>query len=193
MARIKDYFPGIPVLAMTLPDNPGLSRLQVDVAETGFFAGRQFRMTKELSITSTPLIVRYTVPETIRGAILQGFILTCYTGGIRMRAFRSGTPGGSFTPEQIFPNNGFPELSYTGVVTMDSGGTLSGASAASETVVALSNPNGAGASSNESILPGQRGLAPGVYYLEFTPADGVSIGTSKGIASWLWEEVPLAT
>ena len=65
MARIdvtEGYFPGIPVDVLTSSGTPGLRRVQVDVGQTGFFAGREFRSFRELTINATPFVPKAHTP-----------------------------------------------------------------------------------------------------------------------------------
>lgn len=187
------HFPGLPVDMTTESLTPGLRRLQVDVGQTGFFAGREFRIFKEYTVGATPLVFRVIVPSTLRGIILQSLRVSCYQGGIIMRTYRDGTPGGSWTPEVIWPNNGIPDVpGYVGQVTIQSGGTLTGSSGASDALAAFANETGKSATTSMTIAEGERGLPAGTYYLEVSRITGVSVD-SLGIISGVFEERTLET
>jgi hypothetical protein len=194
MARIdvtEGYFPGFPVDAFTSATTPGLRRVQVDVGQTGFFAGREFRAYRELAVTGTPLIVRVVVPGTLKGIILQDMQLSCYQGSIQMRAYRIATPGGSWSSVPVWPNNAIPDVAgYVGLVTVEQGGTITSPSQQSDALVAYANESGKSSTTSLSGLHGERGLSPGTYYLEFSRLAGTTVD-GLGIFSAIWEERPL--
>ncbi len=194
MARINvtdGLLPGLPVDVFTSPEVLGLRRLQVDVGQTGFFAGREFRAYRELAITATPLIVRVVVPAGLKGILLQDMRLSCYQGSIQMRAYRLATPGGSWTSVPVWPNNGIPDVAgYVGQVTIDQGGTISSPSQQSDALVAYANETGKSSTTTVTSTHGERGLTPGTYYLEFSRLAGTTVD-GLGIFSAIWEERPL--
>ena len=186
----EGIFPGLPVDVFTASGTPGLRRLQVDVGQTGFFAGREFRAFKELTITATPLIVRVTVPATLDGIILQDMRMSCYQGSIAMRAYRMGTEGGSWTPVAVWPNNAIPDVpGYVGKVTIDEGGTLTSPTMQSDAVVAFANETGKSSTTSLVALPAERGLPPSVFYLQFSRLPGTTVD-GLGVFSAVWEERP---
>lgn len=188
----EGIFPGMPVDVFTSPTVEGLRRLQVDVGQTGFFAGREFRAFKELIVTATPHIVRVTVPAAITGIIVQEMTLSCYQGSIAMRAFRLGTEGGTFTPVPIWPNNGIPDVpGYVNQVTIDEGGTLTSPSQQSDAIIAFANESGKSSTTSLTALHGERGLSFGVYYLQFSRIPGTTVD-GLGVFGAIWEERPLS-
>lgn len=194
MARIdvtEGYFPGIPVDVLTSSGTPGVRRVQVDIGQTGFFAGREFRSFRELAITATPLVVRVIVPAGLKGIILQDVQLSCYQGSIQMRSYRVATPGGSWASVPVWPNNGIPDVAgYVGQVTVEQGGTITSPSQQSDTIVAYANETGKSSTTTVSGLHGERGLPPGTYYLEFSRLSDTTVD-GLGIFSAIWEERPL--
>ena len=95
-------FKGIPADAMTASFTPGLRRLQVDVGQTGFFAGREFRFFKEYSVpTGGTLNFKVTIPPSLTGLIVQGLRVACYRGGVTLRGYRLGTDGGGWSSETV--------------------------------------------------------------------------------------------
>lgn len=170
---------------------PGVRRLQVDVGQTGFFAGREFRAFRELQVGATPYIVRVVVPGSLKGMNIQDMRLTCWQGSIALRAWRLGTPGGSWTSVPIWPNNAIPDVpGYVGAVTIDQGGTLTSPSQQSDALIAYANETGKSSVTSLSALHGERGLGPGTYYLEFSRLAGTTVD-GLGVFSAVWEERPL--
>lgn len=187
---IGGYFNGIPVDAFTATSTKGLRRLQVDVGQTGFFAGREFRAFKELTVTATPYVVRVVVPPALKGIIIQDMRLSCYQGSIALRAWRAGTAGGSWTPVPIWPNNAIPDVpGYVVQTTLEDGGTLTAPSQQSDSVLAYANEVGKSSTTTLSILHGERGLPPGTYYLQFSRLPGTTVD-GLGVFSAIWEERP---
>lgn len=185
--RLIGHLPGIPSDILT-SDLAEVRRLQVDVGQTGFWAGREFRIFKELVIGATPLVAKLVIPGTIKGIIIQHFSLSCYQGGIHFKAWRNGTEGGVFTPETIFQNNLVPDVpGYVGQVTVSSGGTLSGQTIQSDSVVAFANEVGKSSTTTATGITGERGLSPGTYYLEFSRVAGVSVD-GLGVFQAIYEE-----
>lgn len=166
----------------------GVRRVRVDVGQTGFFAGREFRAFRELTITATPLIVRVTVPPALKGILIQDMQLTCWQGSIAARSWRLGTPGGTWTSVPVWPNNAIPDAAgYVGQVTIDQGGTLTTPSQQSDALIAFANETGKSAVTSLTTLHGERGLAPGTYYIEFSRLPGTTVD-GMGVFSAVWEE-----
>ncbi len=70
-------------------------RLRVDVGQTGFFAGREFRTFRELNIAaSTTFVIKAVVPIDV---ILFGLKVSIESGQLRLATVVGGTPGGSFS------------------------------------------------------------------------------------------------
>lgn len=182
------YFPGLPADAFTASFTPGLRRLQVDVGQTGFFAGREFRAFRELTVTATPYIVRVIVPPQLKGIIIQDMNLSCYQGSIALRAWRLGTAGGSWASVPVWPNNAIPDTpGYVGQVTIEDGGTLTSPTMQSDAVLAYANEVGKSSTTTQTVLPGERGLGPGTYYLQFSRMPGTTVD-GLGVFSAVWEE-----
>lgn len=185
--KLIGHLPGIPSDMLT-SDQAEVRRLQVDVSQTGFWDGREFRIFKELVVGATPFVARLIIPSSIKGIILQHVSLSCYQGGIHFKAWRAGTPGGSWVAETIFPNNLIPDVpGYVGAVTVESGGTLTSPSIQSDSVVAFANETGKSSTTTATSITGERGLSPATYYLEFSRVPGVSVD-SLGIFQAVYEE-----
>jgi hypothetical protein len=185
--RIIGHLPGIPSDMLT-STQPEVRRLQVDVSQTGFWAGREFRAFKEFVIGATPLIIRAVIPSSIKGIIVHSLTLSCYQGGVHLRSWRAGTVGGSWTPITPRANNEIPDVAgYTSVVTLEEGGTLTNPSLQGDVVTAFANESGKSSTTTALGIAGERGLAPATIYLELARVAGVSVD-SLGDMKVLWEE-----
>jgi hypothetical protein len=168
------------------------TRLRVDVSQTGFWEGREFRISVPLSIpAATPVVLKFVSPINF---ILESQGLTCDEQGILFQAYRStqGTEGGSFSTEVPIYSNNFQSTSptYAHQATITTGGTFTpdGGQQSVETVRVKT----AGATAQQSTVGGsvrgERGLAAGAYYLKFSNLTGS--GTAQGVYSLIFEERP---
>lgn len=171
-------------------------RLRVDVAQTGLFEGREFRMVRKVSVTAgTPLIFRFTSAVDF---ILFEQSLNCSEGDLEYYVFRStqGVAGGSWTPLPVTPigkniSSTFREyggLRYATQVALDSGGTFTPTNV--EQYVDYDRAKTSGATAQQLSVSGGndsvRLLAAGQYYLILTSL----VGTSVGRFNIAWEERP---
>lgn len=110
-----------------LSDNEGpYQRLRVDVGETGFFAGREFRSFYEFSLTAgASRVFKFVCPVD---SIMQSIQLSLIVGEIRFEARSNGSPGGSFNANlPVLPTNYMSTVSgYSPVATITTGGTHTG-------------------------------------------------------------------
>lgn len=175
---------GIPRLLLTDNEGPN-QRLRVDVAQTGFFAGREFRTWKEwTAATTATYVVKIVSPVNY---ILFELIADIEEGSLRCETVIGGTEGGTFA-ETFFivgTNNmsSRPTPFYTPQLVATAGGTLTGG-----TVVDVFRAKTSGNTNKASSVGGgggsERGIPAGTSYLRFT-LSGV-IGTM----STRWEERP---
>lgn len=179
---------------MYTSSNEVYRRLRVDVAQTGFFEGREFRTFKELSIASgATLVFMITVPVN---TILQNVRLSLDAGSIKLRTVAGGTPTGSFTetlpiiPKNtmtggIFPAPPTPLYAAQNVIT--SGATaLTGGVDIDILRIVVANASGQ-AQSIGAAVDDSRGVGPGTYYWVF---NNFGTGTATGVFSSFWEERP---
>lgn len=186
--KVDDFGPS----DLLTSDKPGFRRVQVDVGQTGFFEGRDFRLIRKLNFNTT-IIYKFSSPVDF---ILfeQGF--SCSVGDFEFFAWRSGdvTETAPFNTElPIFGKNisseyrSFNGGPYQAQATVSTGGTLSipdrsryvdYARLATSNATAQRVTVGGPANS-------QRYLAAGDYYLEFVPA-----AASEGAFQIAWEERP---
>lgn len=159
-------------------------RLRVDVGQTGFFAGREFRTFKELNLTLGQIyVVKAVVPKNI---ILFANVIQLVSGEIKMYTSSGGTEGGSYSETlPILARNTMSERPtpfYTPVVTLTAGGTLTG-----ETNIDLvwvktaDNSNFAG--NVGGGLGEERGVGANTYHFKMT-----AVSAATGVWSAVWEE-----
>lgn len=157
-------------------------RLRVDVGQTGFFAGREFRTFMRFTANT---IIKATVPVN---TILFGLQVALSAGEVDIETVVTGTEGGTFgVALPIFPRNTMDERPapfYDPVVTLFSGGTHTGGvvlDALHLKVADNSNfANSAGAEQGD-----ERGVGVGTYYFRMTVT-----GATVGIFKARWEERP---
>lgn len=159
-------------------------RLRVDVAQTGFFAGREFRTWKELSLTlGQTYVVKAVVPKDI---ILFSNVLQLLTGEVKMYTSFGGTEGGSYSETlPILPRNTMSERPtpfYTPEVILTAGGTLTGET--NIDLVWVKTADNSNFSGNVGgSLGEERGVAANTYHFKLT-----AIAAATGVWSAWWEE-----
>lgn len=162
-------------------------RLRVDVAETSFFEGREFRSFLEFNIAAGQTqVVRFTATKDF---ILHEQTLSIESGVLRMAAIAGdGTPGGTFNVAlPIIGKNRMSERPlpyYEATTTIATGGTHTGGTEVE--VVRLLTAN---ATAQQSTVGGsvasERGLPAGIYYIRL---QNVGSGAVVGVYSLFWEE-----
>lgn len=166
-----------------------VSRLRVDPAQIGFWAGREFRTFKELNIAGSALyVIKAVVPINI---ILFSLDVEIEAGQLRLGTYLAGTEGGSFseTLPRFVTNNMTekPLPPYAPQVLLTAGGTHTGGTeldvirikAAGVTVQAQSVGN---------APQDERGVAAGTYYFRLLNLSAVD--TITGTFKARWEERP---
>lgn len=157
-------------------------RLRVDVGQTGFFAGREFRTFFEFTAND---VIKVVVPVNV---ILFGLGVTLTAGQMRLETVVGGTEGGSFSNVlPIFGRNNMTERPlplYTPVVTMASGGTHTGGTVLDVLLNKVAD-NAVFASSVGATEGDERGVGAGTYYFRITVT-----GTTAGVLKARWEERP---
>lgn len=176
----------------------GFDRQRVDVGQTGFFEGREFRSYFEFSIDAgTSLAVgatrnfRFSSPVDF---ILQSQIIEVDKGGVRIRAFTGATDGGGWSAVPIIAKNRSPERRqfpigyYVGQATFSTGGTFSGGTEV-DVLRARTASQSVSASNVGAVQDAARYLPAGTYFLIMQPLAGVN-DASEGTYSLSWEERP---
>ena len=163
----------LPTPIMSTSDDGASARLKVDVGQTGFWEGREFRFEYEIS---DPIVFKFVSPVDF---ILQNQVLASHDGVATLAVYlaNQGTPSGVFNvPAGITPNNAMSTApSYTGVITINSGGTFTPSSNdpnfAREYIKSRASTATAQRSTVGANAAPERGLPAGEYYLAFTGDD----------------------
>ncbi len=184
---MADNFGNAPSIATRR--NLDYSRMRVDVANTAFWEGKEFRISREFAVAGTPLVFRFNAPVPF---ILQLQSLSCDTGNIRFRAYRDvqGAEGGTFDiSEPIYRNSLLPESQdLDPQVDIFTGGSFAPdvGQVAVETVRLRTSGATAQRTSVTGAIGDERGLSAGTYYLELGRIDGTD--TAEGVFDLKWEE-----
>lgn len=180
--RVEAY----PPTKLMTDDDGDYARLRVDVGQTGFFAGREFRTFYEFSIASgSTAVIKVVTPVN---TIVQTFGAELDLAELRVELRAGGTEGGTFsTALPVIPANSMTTASdYTAQVTMQTGGTHTGGVVYDLLkLYSGANVNKAVASTATEDLP--QGFSAGVYYITLQNTDGA---TATGIFRARWEERP---
>lgn len=166
-------------------DSGGLyQRLRVDVDQTSFFQGKQYRSFRELNLAAgaTRIIKNVVAVNTV----LYDLSLTLDSGSIRLSVVSGGTEGGSFSEVMpIIRKNTMtdaPNVPSQNVCT--TGGTLTGG-----TVIDISRVVSPGATAQQISVGSkafdQRGVMPGTYYWKL---ENIGTAAATGVISFFWEE-----
>lgn len=161
-------------------------RLRVDVAQTGFFDGREFRTFKEWdTATTATYVIKAVVPIDI---ILFELGVNLDDGEIRIETFAGGGEGGVFGETlPIFPTNTMsekPQPPYVNQVLLTAGGTHDLGGVSLDVLRGKTDLNTNRSSSVGLDTGAERGVGPGTYYFVMTLTSAV--GTFKA----RWEERP---
>lgn len=162
-------------------------RLRVDVGQTGFFAGREFRTFRELNIAaSTTFVIKAVVPIDV---ILFGLKVSIESGQLRLATVVGGTPGGSFSETlPIFGRNNMSERPtpfYTPQVALTAGGTHTGGTEI-DILRLKANANTNQASTVGAEGGDERGVAASTYHFRLQNLSGSD--AVVGVFSARWEE-----
>lgn len=162
-------------------------RIRVDTGQTSFFAGREFRTFKELSVSNgQTYVVKITAPINF---ILQELTAEIESGTLKITTWIGGTEGGSFS--DTLPRIGTNQMTerpfpfYTSKLTVVGGGTHTGG-----TQVRVTRLRASGGSVETPVVAGlnsdAQGLPANTYYVHFES----TAGTVTGVAQARWEERP---
>ena len=160
-------------------------RLRVDVAQTGFFAGREFRTFKEWSAATTAtVVIKAVVPIDI---ILFELGIELEAGTARIETLVGGTEGGTFAEVlPIFPTNTMsekPQPPYAAQVVLTSGGTLTGGTLL-DPLRAKTSDNSNFSASVGAAAGAERGVGANTYYFRATLTAVIGVFKAR------WEERP---
>ena len=164
------------------------SRLKVDVANTAFWEGKEFRVSYEYSISGTQ-VLKFT---STRDFILQRQVVSCDAVGVILRVYRDsqGTESGTF--DETIPTYGVNIMSetpsFTSGVSIVAGGTFTpNVNEPSVETIRVKVSNSTAQRSTVTGAAGdERGLPAGTYYLVLENISGS--GTATGVYDLKWEE-----
>lgn len=189
----------IPIDLLTDGGDGPNRRLRVDVGQTGFFAGREFRTFVEYYNTAGTQIptgqrILYRAVTTVN-VILMSLEFAGDNGQIRVTTYRGGTPTGTFSNSlTAFPANGMttaPAYTVTSVLTYTAPGASGAVNITGGTqldVIRLKIENATGsASSVGAQVDSERGLSPNTYYIL---VENIGTGIFEGTFKMRFEERP---
>lgn len=165
----------------------GFRRLSVDVGQTSFFEGREFRSFYELSIPSlSSKWLKFSSPVNF---ILHEQFVSVDDGWLKFSAFTStGSELAPFT--SILPVIGKNRMSeraqpfYEPQCTLTGGGSYNGGALVELVRLKTSNSTNAASTVGNSV-GSERGLPAGDYYLQF---ENLGNGLLEGFYTISWEE-----
>lgn len=185
-------------LHYTSDELSGFERIKVDVAQTSFFEGREFRTFKELNIAvGSTLVIKVNSPVN---TVVFGFGFDLDAGWMRCALKTGGTEGGTFNgPLPILAVNSMSAGSdhrddfgpnqdqvYSPVITMSSGGTHTGG-VEHNVIRAKVGGNSQSASSTGVAPTDETGMPAATYYICITNLGNEAV---TGVFRARWEERP---
>lgn len=163
-------------------------RLRVDVGQTGFFAGREFRTFKRYELASAG--VEYIKVVSPVNFILQGLGLQVDLGHVHLEAYAGVTEGEAF--DVALPILGANRITerptplYEAQMTMHDGGTFSGGTLL-DLLSVKADAQTSQSTTQDASVAGERGLPGGNYYLKITNQEN---SAAELIIRARWEERP---
>jgi hypothetical protein len=182
--RVEAYPPKV----LMTDDDGDYARMRVDVGQTGFFAGREFRTFYDFTLNDGATFVLKAVSPI--NVILYDFTVDLELGDIEVELLGGGTQGGTFSI--ILPirktNNMTDASDYANKVVMTGSGTHTGGTTFDKFRVFVGDnlEKVGGTKTASEAYP--IGFAPGTYYIKLKNL--VSNKPAKGIFRARWEERP---
>ena len=180
-SRVEAYPPKI----LMTDDDGDYARVRVDVGQTGFFAGREFRTFYDFTINDGATFVLKAVTSV--NVILYDFTVDVELGDIEVELLGGGTEGGTFSINlPILKTNNMTDASdYASNVVMTANGTHTGGTAFDKFRIFVGdNLSKIGTKTASEQYP--IGFAPGTYYIKLKNLVGNK--QAKGIFRARWEE-----
>lgn len=162
----------------------------LDITDVGFWEGRQFRISFELSIpTGTTQYIRFIASTDF--ALLRQEI-EVDANGVKFTALLGATTGGTWTTVPIRAKNIMSTTNaYTPKTVIESGTIAGGATVSggivTETIRVVASGATAQAATVGATAGDQRGLPAGTYLLAF---QCLGNGTATGVYTLIFEERP---
>ena len=173
--RVEAYPP-----AKLMTDSDGdYSRLRVDVGQTNFWSGKQFRTFQKLELASAAsATIRATVGVNI---VLYETSFTTENSSIEVQLRAGGTATGPWTAMPVIRKNTMTTAPVVvSQVTMDYDGSHTGG-----TTIDLIRMVAGNKQSSVGGTDSERGVAPGTYYYVITNTGNQ---TATVVFSGFWEE-----
>lgn len=161
-------------------------RLRVDVAQTGFFEGREFRTFYEFNVPAgTSQYIRVIAATDV---IVHSLSLSVDEGSLRLSTIAGATTSGTYsTPLPVIPKNNMAERPtpvFSSSTELSTGGSLTGG-----TVIDVVRAVNAKKDSSIGLDAGsERGIAAGTYFFKL---ENFGLTVSTGVLSAWWEERPM--
>lgn len=181
--RVEAYPPKV-----LMTDGDGTyARIRVDVGQTGFFAGREFRIFDEFSLSSGATQV-WEFDLSLVQVIMQHIAVQLWDGAARFEILtEGGTVGGTFGTTLVQRRTNrmtTANLSYASQAIIKTGGTYTGGTLTESTELDTAVGSGHHHEAANDMRP--YGVPVGKYYLK------VIAGTSavRGSINVRWEERP---
>lgn len=175
-----------PPVDLLTNENGEKRRLRVDIGETQFFTGRQFRTFRRLSFqNSATLVIRCVTPINM---IIHRLSVHLIDGQAEVVTKVGGTAGGTFSETlPIIPRNSMSERPtpfYESVMVITAGGTHTGGTELD--VMEVKSLKTTESSGSVGVGIGdERGIAAGTYYFVVNVT-----GATTGVLEAAWEERP---
>ena len=165
-------------------NNSEFARLRVDVAQTGFYAGNEYRTFYRFNIPSNNVrVIKVIVPID---TILFGLEVSVMSGELDVSTRVGGTEGGSFSTS--LPTIRRNTMSTTPVINsqliITTGGTLTGGTEIDALRVKAASATAQAQSVGASVSD-ERGIGAGTYYFVLTAG---SPDAAIGVIKTRWEE-----
>jgi hypothetical protein len=185
---MKYLLPDVPAAAMSTRRDPAYSRHKVDVANTAFWDGKEYRINHEFTVGATDVVIKFYCPKDF---ILQLNEFSVDEASVRLRTYRDtqGTEGGTFTPLPVYKVNFMseaPVVAHTAEVGIGGTFTPDGGEASVETIRIATSASTARVQTITGAVGDERGLPAGTYYVVFDRIS--SSGTGNVVYSLVWEE-----
>lgn len=163
-------------------------RIRVDVGQTGFFAGREFRTFKRYELSASQSVyVKIVSPVNF---ILQGLGLQVDIGHVHLEAYSGVTETGTFSVAlPILGANRMterPEPYYEPQMTFHDGGSFTDGTML-DLLSVKADLQSSQSTTQDAAVAGERGLPAGSYYLKITNQEN---SAAELIIRARWEERP---
>ena len=159
-------------------------RIRVDVGQTSFFLGKQFRTYSDFSLGA--LETRYFRFTSLVDFVLFDQNITVSDGAVRLSVWTGATPAGSWTNIPVIGKNrmsSIPQPPYATQVTFQTGGTFTGGTEV-EAIRVVSATATAQRSTVGASAGDERGLPATTFYIKIE----ATAGTPVCVYSLFWEE-----